>query len=78
MTKFNDKTFCGLCRLNSIKKDKNRFEMKIMTKVIQQNLSYWMELIEIGIFEHGTLCFHSIGKKQLQPTRMDFTLWYLQ
>ena len=44
-------------------KDQISSEMKILTKIYQQNLDCWTESIETGISEHGTFSPDSIENK---------------
>ena len=50
----------------------NSSEMKILTKICQQNLDCRTELIEIGISKHGTLSSDSIEKKLITNKKEGF------
>ena len=60
--KFTEVKFQGFRSLHK-KKTKKTSEMKILTKVYQQNLDFWTVSIEIDISEHGTFYFDSVEKK---------------
>ena len=53
-------------------------EMKILTKIYQQNFDCWTESIEIGISEHGTFSSNSIENKVITTMKggFYFTLGY--
>ena len=49
-------------------------EMKILTKIYQQNFDCWTESIEIGISEHGTFSSNSIENKVITTMKGGFYL----
>ena len=44
--------------------------MKILTKIYQQKLNCWTELIEIGTSEHGAFSFDSIENKVITTSKV--------
>ena len=60
LLKTNFKVYVAYTNRVLSKKTKKRSEMKILTKIYQQNLDRRTESIEIGICEHGTLSSDSM------------------